>query len=53
MALRHVKLFGRDFDLTVSRADTKLNVQVTQNGRAILIRAVEPSQSADVTFPSK
>jgi len=52
-ALRHVKAFGRDFDLEVSRSGKHLNVKVTDGGHTVLKRTIEPGQSLDVAFPDK
>jgi len=35
MALRHIHAFGNDFDLAVSRAGDKLQVQVLENGNVV------------------
>lgn len=50
MALRHVQAFGHDFDLVVSRAGGKLQVQVLENGKSIQSSSIADGESVTVAL---
>ena len=50
MALRHVKAFGQDFDLVVSRAGEEIRVEISEGGRLVQARNLKAGASADFRF---
>jgi hypothetical protein len=51
MRLRHVKAFGRDFDLCVTRVDNKLQLDVLLDGKPFQSEMVVPGKSMEVVLP--
>jgi hypothetical protein len=51
MSLKHIKAFGGDFDMIVTRADAKLRVQVIQAGHSLFDQVINPGESYDVIEP--
>lgn len=52
MALRHIRAFGRDFDVAVERDATRLRVTVTQGATATADRFVHAGETVEVVLPS-
>lgn len=52
MALRHIKAFGGNFDVIVTRSNKQLRVQITQQGKTIKDTTIRPGETVDVTIPS-
>ena len=50
MSLRHIRAFGKDFDIIVSREGKKLNVKVTNEGRTVLAKKVREGEKITVRF---
>lgn len=51
MALRSVRAFNRNFDVTVERAGDKQHLTIVENGSPVLDRMLEPGESATVRLP--
>ncbi len=51
MSLKHIKAFGGDFDMIVTRADAKLRVQVIQAGHSLFDQVITPGDACDVIVP--
>jgi hypothetical protein len=51
MSLKHIKAFGGDFSLTVTRADAKLRVQVIQAGHSLVDHVINTGDSCEVSVP--
>jgi hypothetical protein len=49
MAIRHVKAFGGDFDMVVTRSGQRLQVQLVQAGKTILEKLINPGDTVQVT----
>ena len=48
MALRHIRAFGSDFDLVVSRAGEKLQIQVLENGQIFKTLQINDGDTAAI-----
>ena len=53
MALKNVKAFGGNFDLSISRAGDKLQVQVLANDKVIQSSTIGEGESAMVNVAKK
>jgi hypothetical protein len=53
MSLKHIKAFGGDFDITVTRADAKLRVHVTQAGHSLVDQVIKIGESCEVIVPQQ
>jgi hypothetical protein len=51
MALRRVKAFGGDFEVVVTRAERKLQVQVFQANKILQDHTINPGETIEVTIP--
>ena len=50
MALRHVKAFGRDFDVVVERSGQNLRVRVLQGDKAVQDKVIAPGESLETAL---
>ncbi|MCE9582298.1 MAG: hypothetical protein K8T20_07380, partial [Planctomycetes bacterium] len=53
MALRHVRAFGRSFDVEVEGTVKGLLLKVTQEGAVVTEKTLGPGESAEIVFPGK
>lgn len=51
MALRHIKAFGRDFDMVVKRSGLMIQVQIVHAGKTILEKIIKPGDALQVKLP--
>ncbi len=51
MALRHIQAFGNDFDIVVTRAGQKLQVQILQQNKILQDKRISPGEAIEVVLP--
>lgn len=50
MKLRHINAFGRDFDITVERADKKLKITISEGKKIIVKKVIKEGDTVNIVF---